>query len=100
MSMRSSRITFRGTLSLVQVWNETRDLATEITPVYNARKRDITAAWYTRGMTVDWAWDSFESGPGITRVAPSTRGLNICPAGQQLDTDGSTCVNKPRGSYD
>ena len=90
---------FRGTLSLVQSWDVSRSNI-EVINVLNAKAAPVTSPSYTRGLTADWAWDSFQPGPGITRMSPSTRGQIICPSGQHLNADGSTCVNKLTGNLD
>ena len=90
---------FRGALSLVQAWDIARN-STEVITLFNAKKTPVTSPSYTRGLTVDWGWDSFQPGPGMTRMSPSIRGQTICPSGQQLDTDGSKCVNKLTGNLE
>ena len=87
---------FRGMLSLVQVWEVAHDY-TEIRNIFNARATVITSHSYTQGLIADWSWDSFQPGPGMNRLSPSTRGQKICPGGQKLDTDGSTCITKTMG---
>ena len=86
---------FRGMLSLVQVWDVAHN-STTIRNIFNAKanKTAITSASYTEGLIADWSWDSFQPGPGMKKMSPSTRGQKICPSGQKLDTDGSTCINK------
>ncbi|KAI0221250.1 hypothetical protein LSAT2_027365 [Lamellibrachia satsuma] len=84
---------FRGALSLVQAWDIARN-STEVSSVFIAKKTPVTSPSYTRGLTADWGWDSFQPAQGMTRMSPSKRGQTICPSGQQLDTDGSKCVNK------
>ena len=88
---------FRGALSLVQVWDIARN-STEVISVLNAKETPVTSSSYTRGLTADWAWDSFQPGPGITRMSPSKRGQKICSSGQKPDTDGSGCVDKLTGN--
>ena len=90
---------FRGALSLVQAWDIARN-STDVISVLNARKTPVTSPSYTRGLTADWGWDSFQPGPGMTRMSPSKRGHTICPSGQQLDTDGYNCVNKLTGNLE
>ena len=90
---------FRGSLSLVQVWGIARSNI-ETANVLNAKATPITSGSYTRDLTVDWGWDSFQPWPGITRMSPSKRGQRICPSGQQLDTDGRKCVNKLTGNLE
>ena len=90
---------FRGTLSLVQSWDVSCSIF-EVISVVNAKAAPVTSPSYTRGLTADWAWDSFKSGPGITRMSPSKRGQAICPSGQQPDTGGSTCISKVKGNLD
>ena len=84
---------FRGVLSLVQVWNVTRN-STDIKDVFTEKATDITSPSYTEELIADWCWDSFQPGPGMAKISPSTRGQTVCPAGRMLDTDGSTCVKK------
>ncbi|KAI0230171.1 hypothetical protein LSAT2_019428, partial [Lamellibrachia satsuma] len=64
---------FRGALSLVQAWDTARN-STEVSTVLNAKETAITSPSYTRGLTADWGWDSFQPGPGITRMSSSKRG--------------------------
>ena len=89
---------FRGVLSLVQVWDVARSTA-DIVSVVNARTTPVTSQSYTQGLTTDWAWDSYQPGPGMKKVSPSTRGQTICPTGQQLDTDSSVCIDKQTGAF-
>ena len=89
----------RGALSLVQAWDIARN-NTDVSSVFNAKKTPVTSLSYTRGLTADWSWDSFQHGPGMARMSPSKRGQTICPSGQQLDTDGSKCVNKLTGNLE
>jgi len=88
--------TFRGVLSLVQVWNVTRN-STDIKEVFTEKATDITSPSYTQGLIADWCWDSFQPGPGMTKTYPSTRGQTVYTAGRMLDTDGSTCVKRTTG---
>ena len=88
---------FHGALSLVQAWDIARN-STEVSSVFNAKTTPVTSPSYTRGLTADWGWDSFQPGPGITRMSPSKRGQTICSSGQKLNTDGSMCVTKLTGN--
>ena len=90
---------FRGAVSLVQVWDIARNKS-EIISVSNAKTTPITSPSYTQGLVADWSWDSFQPGPGMKKVSPSTRGQTICPIGQLLATDGSTCVDRKTGNQD
>ena len=85
--------TFRGMLSLVQVWDVARE-STGIRDIFNAKATVITSHSYTQGLIADWSWDSFQPGPGMKKTSSSTRGQKICRDGQKLDYDGSSCINK------
>ena len=88
---------FRGSVSLVQVWDNVRDIASEIIPVYNANSGRVNVTSYTQGLVADWSWEGFQPGPGMTRVSPSVRGHMVCPYGQQPDTPDTKCIDKPTG---
>ena len=84
-------------LSLVQVWDVSLSIFQDIIPVFNAKMGPVATPAYSRGLTADWAWDSFQPGPGMKRISPSTRGQTICDTGQQLNTTGRWCVDKRIG---
>ena len=83
----------------MQVWDIARS-STDIISVLNAKTTPITSQSYTQGLIADWSWDSFQPGPGMKKVSHSTRGHTICPSGQQLDNDGSKCVDRKTGTLE
>ena len=95
----SESVRFHGAVSLVQVWDIARNTS-EITSVLNKKTTPIKSQSYTQGLIADWSWDSFQPGPGMKKVSPSTRGQTICSIGQELATDGSTCVDRKTGNQD
>ena len=97
--MRAGGSDFHGTLSLLQLWNDVRDLTDEIIPILNAKTGPVKGTTYTEHLVADWSWGSLQPGPGVLRLSHSQRGHTVCDPGQQhISQDNDTCIPQTTGA--